>query len=254
MFKKISVIAITFAVCVSAFAQSRRLPPLPPPPPSQGHGGGNFSKADQLRRMSQRLNQQIQMAADYMSPNQQNDLIQALDRAMQISSPQGGTGNGVACEMFGPGSYNGFRYTYRGGYNANAVFGTDDLNQAMTKLDELSSAGLCSYAQSDCTLVGAGSFNGFKYTYILASEGQAGMTPIFAHDNLQSVLSAFDTFAQKGLCRPQGASCDLAGAGSFNGFNYSSRLTMNGEVVFGHDSQSVVLSTLQNLRSRGLCR
>jgi hypothetical protein len=162
--------------------------------------------------------------------------------------------NAPACEMFGSGAFNGSQWAYRGGYNGQVMFATDNINVMVQKFRELESVGLCTNQASLCGLAGNGAFNGLQWAYRMAIASNGAEKIFFATDNINQLLGAIDDLSQQRICRMNSAQrCDLAGPGAFNGLQWASRLSLGGKIVYASDNQSNVIAVIQQFKSRGVC-
>jgi hypothetical protein len=158
-----------------------------------------------------------------------------------------------SCEIYGPGIHNGLSWSYRIGYRGKITGATNSLDSAINELTNLETAGLCEKAGVTCRLAGPGLHGGLSWTYRLNSGTAAGNGNIFAVNGFETFLATYDRLARERVCAAERKACDLEGPGLFAGLSYSSRLSVDGIIVFASNNQSTVLEALQSLRQRNFC-
>jgi hypothetical protein len=158
---------------------------------------------------------------------------------------------GPKCDLYGNGGYNGYAYRYRGGYNNDAKFGTDDFDKMISSMNDLESAGLCHKSfDVGCTMVGSGGFNGYVYKFRIA----ANNTIVTGTDDRNTIMNQLSNLVNNRICRPVAQACDLLSSGGFNGYVYAHRISVGNAVVFGTDNQQEAFNFLRDVRQAGLCQ
>jgi len=102
-----------------------------------------------------------------------------------------------------------------------------------------------------CELKGPGMYNGFKYNFRVAIDGNV----VSAKDGLADALASAEQFRQQGLCRGTTREiCNLRGPGMHNGFKYNFILAIGEENVVAKDGLADIISAAQSIGEKGFCR
>ncbi len=102
-----------------------------------------------------------------------------------------------------------------------------------------------------CSVVGAGSYNGYRWNFRILNNG----TTLDAADSLDTIYNKLRQLRDSRVCEPVFyASCSLGGAASYNGYRWNYTLKSNGEVLTAADSLDTITRTIQGLEQNGVCR
>lgn len=112
---------------------------------------------------------------------------------------------GPECQLLGSGSYSGFTYNHRIAVDGNVVAAKDNFDSALETIKQFQNSGVCTPKayNTQCTLLGSGSYSGFTYNFRIGlkkvSDGQ--VTVVAATDNQQNALNIMSKIRSTGLCQ-----------------------------------------------------
>jgi hypothetical protein len=113
-------------------------------------------------------------------------------------------------------------------------------------------------AGPECTLLGAGSYNGYSWNFRVAVDGSV----LSATDNFDAAINTINTYKSQNICAPKAhnTQCSLMGAGSYNGYSWNFRVALKNltsgqtTVVAASDNQQAAINTMSKIRQAGICQ